>query len=50
MSDTLRVILRGRLVTEVDPRHVTPSELGEAMTGVNVADTDSDSRVEDART
>ena len=33
MSDTLRVILRGRLVADVDPRSVTPEELGAAMTG-----------------
>ncbi|QFG21848.1 ABC transporter ATP-binding protein [Actinomadura sp. WMMB 499] len=33
MSDTLHVILRGRLVAEVDPRTVTPEELGSAMTG-----------------
>jgi simple sugar transport system ATP-binding protein len=33
MSDTLRVILRGRLVAEVDPRAVTPEQLGAAMTG-----------------
>jgi ABC-type uncharacterized transport system ATPase subunit len=33
MSDTLRVILRGRLVAEVDPRSVTPEDLGAAMTG-----------------
>ncbi|WP_375480079.1 ABC transporter ATP-binding protein [uncultured Jatrophihabitans sp.] len=35
MSDTLRVILRGRLVAELDPRHVTPAELGAAMTGAD---------------
>ncbi len=35
MSDTLRVILRGRLVAEMDPRTVTPSELGTAMTGAD---------------
>jgi general nucleoside transport system ATP-binding protein len=35
MSDTLRVILRGRLVAEVDPRTVTPEELGSAMTGAD---------------
>ena len=28
MSDTLRVILRGRLVEEVDPRSVTPENSG----------------------
>ncbi len=33
MSDTLKVILRGRLVAEVDPRSVTPEQLGAAMTG-----------------
>jgi simple sugar transport system ATP-binding protein len=33
MSDTLRVVLRGRLVAEVDPREVTPEQLGSAMTG-----------------
>jgi simple sugar transport system ATP-binding protein len=33
MSDTLKVILRGRIVGDVDPRHVTPEELGSAMTG-----------------
>ncbi|KAB2351679.1 ABC transporter ATP-binding protein [Actinomadura rudentiformis] len=33
MSDTLHVILRGRLVARVDPGTVTPEELGSAMTG-----------------
>jgi general nucleoside transport system ATP-binding protein len=33
MSDTLHVILRGRLVAQVDPSAVTPEELGSAMTG-----------------
>ncbi len=33
MSDTLNVILRGRLVEEVDPHTVTPEQLGAAMTG-----------------
>jgi simple sugar transport system ATP-binding protein len=37
MSDTLRVILRGRLVEEVDPRTVTPEALGSAMTGAGLA-------------
>jgi simple sugar transport system ATP-binding protein len=35
MSDTLHVILRGRLVATVDPRTVTPAELGSAMTGAS---------------
>lgn len=38
MSDTLHVILRGRLVAEVDPRTVTPEELGSAMTGASGAE------------
>ncbi len=33
MSDTLAVILRGRLVADHDPRTVTPEQLGSAMTG-----------------
>ncbi|RJL23689.1 ABC transporter ATP-binding protein [Bailinhaonella thermotolerans] len=33
MSDTLKVILRGRLVADVDPATVTPESLGSAMTG-----------------
>ncbi len=33
MSDTLQVILRGRLVAQMDPKTVTPAELGAAMTG-----------------
>ncbi|MGH3240632.1 MAG: heme ABC transporter ATP-binding protein, partial [Spirillospora sp.] len=37
MSDTLHVIFRGRLVAEVDPRTVTPEELGSAMTGATGA-------------
>jgi ABC-type uncharacterized transport system ATPase subunit len=33
LSDTIRVLLRGRLVGDFDPRTVTPQELGSAMTG-----------------
>ncbi|MTD59240.1 ABC transporter ATP-binding protein [Amycolatopsis pithecellobii] len=33
LSDTIRVMLRGRLVSEADPATVTPRELGSAMTG-----------------
>ncbi|HEX2177756.1 MAG TPA: ABC transporter ATP-binding protein [Nocardioidaceae bacterium] len=33
LSDRIEVILRGRLVAELDPRTVTPEELGSAMTG-----------------
>jgi simple sugar transport system ATP-binding protein len=35
MSDALHVILRGRLVAQVDPKTVTPAELGAAMTGAS---------------
>jgi ABC-type uncharacterized transport system ATPase subunit len=38
MSDSLRVILRGRLVASVDPRDVTPEQLGVAMTGAAVTE------------
>jgi simple sugar transport system ATP-binding protein len=37
MSDTLHVILRGRLVATVDPKTVTPAELGAAMTGADAS-------------
>ncbi|SDG67840.1 simple sugar transport system ATP-binding protein [Sinosporangium album] len=33
LSDTLKVILRGRIVADVDPSAVTPEQLGSAMTG-----------------
>jgi len=33
LSDSIRVILRGRLVGPFDPQTVTPEELGSAMTG-----------------
>ncbi len=33
LSDRISVILRGRLVGEVDPAKVTPEDLGSAMTG-----------------
>ena len=37
LSDTLMVILRGRLVATVDPFTVTPAELGAYMTGAKAA-------------
>jgi ABC-type uncharacterized transport system ATPase subunit len=37
LSDTLHVMLRGRLVAEVDPDRVTPEELGGYMTGARTA-------------
>jgi simple sugar transport system ATP-binding protein len=33
LSDTLKVILRGRFVADADPATVTPEQLGSAMTG-----------------
>ena len=35
LSDTIKVILRGRLVAEFDPDHVTREQLGAAMTGAD---------------
>ncbi|GGS81985.1 sugar ABC transporter ATP-binding protein [Planobispora rosea] len=37
LSDTLKVILRGRIVADVDPQNVTPEQLGSAMTGAGEA-------------
>ena len=37
LSDRLLVMLRGRIVAEVDPAAVTPVELGSAMTGASAA-------------
>ncbi|TQN41450.1 nucleoside ABC transporter ATP-binding protein [Blastococcus colisei] len=37
LSDTLHVMLRGALVATVDPRRVTPEELGGYMTGARSA-------------
>ncbi len=36
LSDTIHVMLRGRLVGTVDPQVVTPQQLGSAMTGAEV--------------
>ncbi|MFB7587949.1 ABC transporter ATP-binding protein [Streptomyces sp. NPDC056169] len=33
LSDTMRVMYRGRLVADADPATITPEELGSAMTG-----------------
>ncbi|HET9657448.1 MAG TPA: ABC transporter ATP-binding protein [Kineosporiaceae bacterium] len=38
LSDTLKVILRGRIVADVDPAGVTPEQLGSAMTGAGDAE------------
>ena len=37
LSDSIAVILRGRLVATADPATVTPEELGAAMTGADDA-------------
>ncbi|SHG50135.1 ABC transporter ATP-binding protein [Streptoalloteichus hindustanus] len=47
LSDTIKVMLRGRLVADADPRTVTPEELGAAMTGAGAherGDTGNDER------
>jgi simple sugar transport system ATP-binding protein len=33
MSDSIKVILRGKFVADADPATVTPQQLGNAMTG-----------------
>jgi simple sugar transport system ATP-binding protein len=38
LSDSLKVILRGRIVAEFDPQTVTPQQLGSAMTGADSSD------------
>jgi general nucleoside transport system ATP-binding protein len=38
LSDTLQVLLRGRLVASADPATVTPEELGSAMTGAGAGE------------
>ena len=37
LSDSIKVILRGRFVGDFDPQDVTPQELGSAMTGAEDA-------------
>jgi ABC-type uncharacterized transport system ATPase subunit len=37
LSDTLQVMLRGRLVATLDPARITPEELGGHMTGARDA-------------
>jgi simple sugar transport system ATP-binding protein len=37
LSDTLQVMLRGRLVAQLDPSSITPEELGGHMTGARTA-------------
>ena len=35
LSDTIKVMLRGRFVADADPATVTPEQLGAAMTGAD---------------
>jgi simple sugar transport system ATP-binding protein len=37
LSDSLKVILRGKFVADADPATVTPQQLGNAMTGAGAA-------------
>jgi simple sugar transport system ATP-binding protein len=37
LSDSIKVMLRGRIVADADPTTVTPEELGAAMTGAGAA-------------
>jgi len=37
LSDSIKVMLRGRIVADADPSTVTPEELGAAMTGAGAA-------------
>ena len=41
LSDTLRVMYRGRLVADADPATITPEELGSAMTGAGLDGADA---------
>ena len=41
LSDTIQVILRGRLVGQFDPATVTPQQLGSAMTGADTTGADA---------
>jgi general nucleoside transport system ATP-binding protein len=40
LSDTIKVMLRGRFVADADPATVTPEDLGSAMTGAGEVDTE----------
>jgi simple sugar transport system ATP-binding protein len=44
LSDSLKVLLRGRLVAEADPGSVTPEQLGSAMTGATESTDPDDDR------
>ncbi|WP_374778389.1 ABC transporter ATP-binding protein [Streptomyces sp. NBC_01310] len=46
LSDTLRVMYRGRLVADADPATITPEELGSAMTGAAAGHLEHEERPE----
>jgi simple sugar transport system ATP-binding protein len=46
LSDSLKVILRGRLVADADPASVTPEQLGSAMTGAGNHSTPEDAEAQ----
>ncbi|MFW6722839.1 ABC transporter ATP-binding protein [Streptomyces sp. MAR4 CNY-716] len=48
LSDTLRVMYRGRLVADADPAAITPEELGSAMTGAASGHLEDDAAAWDA--
>ncbi len=50
LSDTIRVILRGKLSGEFDPDVVTREELGAAMTGAQPASTDEPAADDEGKT
>ncbi|MEX0168725.1 ABC transporter ATP-binding protein [Streptomyces sp. LMG1-1-1.1] len=47
LSDTLRVMYRGKLVADADPATITPEQLGSAMTGAATGNLDADEQSED---
>ena len=50
LSDSLQVILRGRLVRSFEPSEVSPEDLGAAMTGADAATTGTDAATTGAAT
>jgi ABC-type uncharacterized transport system ATPase subunit len=48
LSDSLKVILRGRFVGDFDPQTVTPQQLGSAMTGATTGPGEGSRRGEEA--
>ncbi|MER7533393.1 ABC transporter ATP-binding protein [Streptomyces sp. NPDC097704] len=47
LSDTLRVMYRGKLVAEADPATITPEQLGSAMTGAATGQLEGTEQSED---